>query len=224
MSRGYAALLLLADGRLPSGGYAHSGGLEPVVKFDHVQTVDELEQFLIGRAQTSGFMTAAVAAVACAYTKREEFTALEAIEAELEARTPSLQLRQISRTLGRQLLRAMSTIHPHSYFQALGHTAHQPIVMGVAAAALELEPQDAAMAVLHEVVSGPAAAAAKVMRVDPFEVHAALIRITGQLDELAQAATDYVNHPISELPADGSPLLDIASEHHSHWVTRLFAS
>jgi urease accessory protein len=224
MAHGLAALLLLADGRLPAGGYAHSGGLEPSIAAGRVPDADGLERFLTGRAETAGFVAAAFAAAACGCAAREDFSALSTLEPELDARMPSPQLRAVSRTLGRQLLRVMQSIHPHPHFAALGVEPHQPMVMGAAAAAFDLGPRDAALAVLHETVSGPAAAAAKVLPIDPFAVHAALARVTGTLDRLAEAAAGRAADPASELPAAGSPLLDIAAEHHSNREVRLFAS
>ncbi|HSH42439.1 MAG TPA: urease accessory UreF family protein [Arenicellales bacterium] len=224
MAQGQAALLLLADGRLPAGGYAHSGGLEPTVQAGRVSDAAGLEQFLIGRAETAGFVAAAFAAAACALAAQDDSAALAALEPELDARTPSPELRTVSRTLGRQLLRVMSTIHPHPHFAALGAAPHQPLVMGVAAAALGLGPRDAALAILHESVAGPAAAAAKLMRIDPFDVHAVLARATERLDRLAKIAADHADIPASELPSLGAPLSDIAAEHHRRWNVRLFAS
>jgi urease accessory protein len=216
---------LLADGRLPAGSYAHSGGLEPSVRAGRVTNAADLERFLIGRAETAGSDAAAVAAMACRLAPRADAaTAFAELESEYEARMPSPRLRSVSRTLGRQLLRAMQAIHPHTYFAALGKTAHQPIVMGTAAAAFELTPRDAALAVLYENVTGPAAATAKVMAIDPFEVHAALARATARLDRIADTAAEYADGPMSELPADGAPLLDIAAERHHHLDIRLFAS
>nr|WP_298413098.1 urease accessory UreF family protein [uncultured Halomonas sp.] len=224
MTQSQAALLLLADGRLPAGGYAHSGGLESTVYAKRVSDTAELEQFLIGRAETAGFVAAAFAAAACTFAVRNDIAALATLEPELDARIPSPELRSVSRTLGRQLLRVMSSIHPHPHFGLLGRAPHQPLVMGVAAAALGLGARDAALAILHETIAGPAAAAAKLMRIDPFDVHATLVRATGRLDRLAQAAVDHADAPASELPSVGSPLTDIAAEHHRRWNVRLFAS
>ncbi len=137
-ARGRAALLLLADGRFPAGGYAHSGGLEPAVRAGRVSNVLELEQFLVGRAETAGFVAAVFAAAACSFATRKEWAELSGLEPELDARIPSSELRAVSRILGRQLLRAMSTIHPHPFFSTLGLAPHQPVVMGVAAAASAL--------------------------------------------------------------------------------------
>nr|MDT0656489.1 urease accessory UreF family protein [Micromonospora sp. DSM 115978] len=67
MSPGSATtLLLLADGRLPSGGHAHSGGLEAAIGADRVRDLPTLATFLRGRLTTAGRQTAAFAAATCA--------------------------------------------------------------------------------------------------------------------------------------------------------------
>ncbi|CTQ31428.1 urease accessory protein UreF [Jannaschia rubra] len=221
---GSAALLLLADGRLPAGGYAHSGGLEPAVTAGRITDMAGVERFLIGRAETAGLTAAAFAAAACSRAARDDLSDLSGLEAELDARIPSPELRTVSRNLGRQLRRAMAGIHPHPHYATLGAAPHQPIVMGVAAAVLGLGPRDAALAILHETNSGAAAAAAKVLRVDPFEVHAILARMADRLDRLAGEAAAAAAGPACDLPAPASPLADIAAEHHRRTHVRLFAS
>ncbi|XVU23252.1 urease accessory protein UreF [Actinoplanes sp. CA-054009] len=60
-----ATLLLLADGRLPSGGHAHSGGLEAQVAAARVRDLDGLAGFLHGKLATAGLVAASFAAAAC---------------------------------------------------------------------------------------------------------------------------------------------------------------
>jgi urease accessory protein len=59
-----ASLLLLADSRLPAGGHAHSGGLEPAVHAGLVRDLNSLESWLRGRLATSGRVAAAFGAAA----------------------------------------------------------------------------------------------------------------------------------------------------------------
>lgn len=62
MSR--AALLVLADGRFPAGGHAHSGGVEPAVKAGRVHDAASLAEFCRGRLHTAGLVSASLAAAA----------------------------------------------------------------------------------------------------------------------------------------------------------------
>lgn len=60
MSR--AALLVLADGRFPAGGHAHSGGAEPAVEAGRIRNAEDLAAFCRGRLHTTGLTSAALAA------------------------------------------------------------------------------------------------------------------------------------------------------------------
>jgi urease accessory protein len=89
-----ALVLLLADGRFPTGSQAHSGGLEAAAASGRVRDVATLERFLTGRLATTGAVAAAFTAAACAGGPSAR------LDAELDARTPSPALRAVSRKLG----------------------------------------------------------------------------------------------------------------------------
>lgn len=57
-----ATLLLLADGRLPTGGHVHSGGVEEAVNDGRIRDVASLRDYVVGRLATSGRVDAALAA------------------------------------------------------------------------------------------------------------------------------------------------------------------
>jgi urease accessory protein len=61
---GVAALLTLADSRLPAGGHAHSGGVEEACAAGLVRDEATLESFLARRLTTTGRVTASLAAAA----------------------------------------------------------------------------------------------------------------------------------------------------------------
>ncbi|MYX51130.1 urease accessory protein UreF, partial [Streptomyces sp. SID8385] len=56
MSR--AALLVLADGRFPAGGHAHSGGAEEAVGAGRIRDAADLGAFCRGRLHTAGLVAA----------------------------------------------------------------------------------------------------------------------------------------------------------------------
>ncbi|MEV5409445.1 urease accessory UreF family protein [Thermopolyspora sp. NPDC052614] len=60
-----AALLLIADSRLPAGGHAHSGGAEEAVHVGAIAGPEDLARFLRGRLATTGLVAAALSAAAC---------------------------------------------------------------------------------------------------------------------------------------------------------------
>ncbi|MFD1660034.1 urease accessory protein UreF, partial [Streptomyces caeni] len=62
MSR--AALLVLADGRFPAGGHAHSGGAEAAVRAGRITGAAGLREFCRGRLHTAGLVSASLAAAA----------------------------------------------------------------------------------------------------------------------------------------------------------------
>jgi urease accessory protein len=219
-----AALLLLADGRLPAGGYAHSGTLEASLGAGRVDGVASLESFLRGRAVTAGAVAGAFAAAACHAFAAKDSPRLHVLDAELDARLPAPALRATSRQLGRQLLRAVGVIQPHPRLDALDDGLHQPIVLGAAAAVSGLVPRDAAAAALHEAVTGPATAAVRLLSLDPLRTHATLARLGPLLDELTAEAARHADTAPEDLPAANAPLLDIAAEYHATRAVRLFAS
>lgn len=219
-----AALLLLTDGRFPTGAYAHSGGLEAAVLSGRVQDAADLKSFLRGRLHTAGVLASSFAAASCAAATDGDGDRIRALEAELDARTPSPSLRQVSRALGRQLLRAMTGIAPHVALTALPLQPHQAVAMGGAAAALGASPHAAALAAAYDAVTGPAGAALKLLPLDPFTVNAMLARLMPDLDCIARVAAQHADAVPHELPAPGSPLLDVGAEQHARRDARLFAS
>jgi urease accessory protein len=211
-----ATLLVLADGRLPAGGHAHSGGLEAAVAAGRVGDLAGLSGFLRGRLATSGVVAAAFAAVACARP-----SAAAGLDAGLDARTPSPALRKASRAQGRALVRAARAMWP---VPAIGREPHHPVALGVVAAAAGLSPRDAAVAAGYGTLTGPATAGVRLLGLDPYGVHALLAGLAGECDRIADDAARRINDPVDDLPAAGAPLLDIGAERHASWEVRLFAS
>lgn len=225
---GPSALLLLADGRFPSGGYAHSGGLEPTIAIENLSGIADVETFLTGRLATVGTVAAAFAAAACAAARSDFLDRLTVLDAEFAARTPSPALRTAAGRLGRQMLRAGRTVWPDQQLEALatspGPGPYQPVALGAVAAAAGLGPADASLAAAHDAVISPATAAVRLLGLDPFAIHALIARLGPQITTTADAGTGYADTGPADLPSEAAPLLDIAAEFYSTWEVRLHAS
>ncbi|MFD9790069.1 urease accessory protein UreF [Streptomyces sp. NPDC059070] len=221
-----AALLVLADGRFPAGGHAHSGGAEAAVRAGRVRDADGLAEFCRGRLHTTGLVAAALAAAAA--------LGLDplALDGAADARTPSPALRATARRLGRQMMRAARATWPTEELAALAAArprgAHQPVVLGLAARAAGLGPEDAAHCAAYECVSGPATAVVRLLSLDPFDATGVLARLAPELDAVAarasRAAASAAVEGVDALPAASAPLLDVLAEAHAAWPVRLFAS
>ncbi|MFD6246132.1 urease accessory protein UreF [Streptomyces roseolus] len=217
-----SALLVLADGRFPAGGHAHSGGAEAAVKAGRVRDAASLEAFCRGRLHTAGLTAAGLAAGAALGLDPHE------LDAAADARTPSPALRAAARRLGRQLMRAARATWPGPGLDALAAAfprgAHQPVVLGVTARAAGLGPEDAAHCAAYEAVGGPATATVRLLGLDPYRATAVLARLAPEMDEVAARATAAAREGVDALPAASAPLLDITAEQHAAWPVRLFAS
>ncbi|MET8576682.1 urease accessory UreF family protein [Streptomyces sp. NPDC005012] len=221
-----AALLLLADGRFPAGGHAHSGGAEAAVHAGRITDAASLEAFCRGRLHTAGLVAAALAAAAALGLDPRE------LDSAAEARTPSPALRAVARRTGRQLLRAARATWPCPELDALARAfprgAHQPVVLGVVAGAAGLEPLDAAYCAAYESVGGPATATVRLLSLDPFDATGVLARLAPETDRIASRALRAAREALAEgpdaLPTASAPLLEIAAEAHAARSGRLFAS
>ncbi|MFL4902696.1 urease accessory protein UreF [Streptomyces sp. MMS24-I2-30] len=224
MSR--AALLVLADGRFPAGGHAHSGGAEAAVTAGRITGAADLADFCRGRLHTAGLVAAALAAAAVLGIGPA------ALDAAADARTPSPALRDAARRLGRQLLRAARATWPCPELNALGREfpkgAHQPVVLGLVARAAGLEAADAAHCAAYESVSGPATATVRLLSLDPFDATGVLARLAPELDMVVgravAAARRALDEGVDALPAASAPLLEIGAQAHAARAVRLFAS
>ena len=230
--------LLLADGRFPVGGHAHSAGVEAAVADGRVHDIDSLGAFVEGRLRTAGLVDAALAAAtakalpACADDTSCARLAAE-LDAEADARIPPPPLRAASRRLGRQLLRVGGRCWPHRWLDVVGEScpdgAHQPVALGVVGLAAGCGPADVARLAVHHTVMTPTQAGVRLLGLDPFGVAALTARLAPLAEETADLAVVHAGSSlghggIAALPARSSPLVEIAALEHHAWDVRLFAT
>ncbi|WP_414942342.1 urease accessory protein UreF [Amycolatopsis sp. cmx-11-51] len=221
------AALILADSRFPGGGHVHSGGLEEAVARKLITRERDLPGFLSGRLRTAGSLAAVFAAASAhAAARSVQSGHWRRLDLELDARTPSLAQRVASRAQGRGTARAGKAAWPSPVLsQLLKETPrpHHPVIVG----ALIGVPLDAAMAVAYLSISGPASAAVRLLGLDPFAVNAVVARLSIEVRNVSLKAAEAAGDDPADLPAPGSPALDLFAEAHARQhkeEVRLFAS
>lgn len=225
------AALLLADGRFPTGSHAHSFGLEAAVGAGMVSDVAGLRQWMLGCLHTVWLLDAAAAIQATGLCQRYRDPVghardWAALDGELSARIVSAPARRVSRTLGRQLLRTGRAVWPHP---GLDHAVAEPrgplapLALGAIATAAGLGVVDAATISLHHATQGAAAAAIRLLGLDPYATAALMASLGPQLKATCLMASATGPDP-ADLPSAGAPMLDVLFGMHDVADGRLFAS
>jgi urease accessory protein len=212
--------LVLADARTPSGGHAHSGGLEAAIA-EGLRT-EEVPGFIRARLRTIGRCEAALAGRAAAAST---VAALLALDAEATASTPAEPLRRASRQLGRGLLRTACTWWPEDQllvgYRTESATTPRPVALGAIARAGGLSPNDAARLSLYDDAAMVAAAAVKLLPLDAAVTSGWLVYLGDEIGALADGVDSGAAAPP---PSTSTPLLDWRARVHAVTDRRLFAS
>lgn len=217
--------LLLADGRLPTGAYSYSAGLEPAV-IAGLQT-QEVYAYMCARLHT----VARVEAGACILAHRLAVTgaepaAYETLEAAVDARTPSAAQRETSRSLGRALLRLARSLasdyHGVTALRALAQSPTRAVALGVLGAALSVDEAECAEVCCYEDLQSVAEAALKLLPINPMDATRWVVdagtlvtQVVADCRELGTAA---------ELPACSAPWMEHRAEAHAQRTRRLFVA
>jgi urease accessory protein len=188
-----------------------------------------LASFLAGRLASSVVLEAHVAALACELARTGSLGEVaHDLEDALDARTASPAARAIRRRQGEQYRRAAAAIVDGRCLDVLENCRRPgpplPIVIGAAAAGAALGPCEAASIAAYSSLAAPAAAALRLLGLDPFAVSAAVGGLAQDLDRLAAEAAAGVAGGIAGLPAPTAPVLDYLFEEHHRRKDRLFAS
>ncbi len=245
--RGTSAAFLLADGRFPAGGHAHSGGVEGAVNDGLLRDLVSLRDFLEGRLRTAGLVFAALSSASWIMAmrckpqrsagsislKHISFEEWSLLDAEADARLVSPSLRRVSRAQGRQLLRSAAVAWPSPLLDGLAGEIdggpHHSIAMGACAAVAGLTIEESALVAAYGSISGPGFAALRLLGFDPAQVSSVVADLTGAADQVAMSAMNAARDAATvgqwiRLPAPASPLLDYYAESHAGEEVRLFAS
>ncbi len=213
-------LLQANDTGYPSGGYAHSFGLEELVNAGIVKDASSLARFLEKQVVPNllkfelPFFAKAHAAAACL-----DSGALLDMDAELDAWRIPAELRDAGRRVGSQRLALLCELDGNGFF--LAHRKACPRSHHLIVAALEtrdLEVGEAARAFAYQAVVAATSASMKLMRIGQTSCQRILRETLDRMDSEIDAvlARDPDGH--------FNPLLEIASLRHAFSNERLFIS
>ncbi|HET7535162.1 MAG TPA: urease accessory UreF family protein [Candidatus Didemnitutus sp.] len=223
-----AGLLQAADSYYPTGGYAHSFGLEGLVQEGVVRDRETLRQFFLRSVLPSlRQVELPLAAHAWRALGDQDWTQLGELSRLSAALRAPREIRQASENIGRQRAELVATLRPHSLLQEYQRRAAAEKWPHSAAisAALEGRALDAPLpAVLSGIyytgVSGVLAAAMKILRLGQNAAQSLLTEVLREAPAIVAAA---VRVPVSEI-GWFNPWLDIASARHETADSRMFIS
>jgi urease accessory protein len=215
-------VLQLADSAFPTGGFAHSSGLEAAAQLGEVKGADGARAFF-----EQALWQAGLGALPFVRAAHEDPSALPEHDALCHAFLSSHVANRASRTQGRAFvstaarsfsLPRLTELHDAVAKRALhGHLAP---LFGAALRALDLPSDDAMRLHLHTTLRGVASAAVRLGLAGPHEAQEMQFSMAPQMERVLHACRAL---PLSEI-AQPSPLLDLFGALHDRLYARLFLS
>ena len=211
------------DSAFPTGGYAHSGGLEA---WAHLAPADaELAITLRTYVRTQARLALPYVRAAFEHDVLSDLDAFARLDGDFDAQSWGPSLRRASCVQGRALLDVSLRCFPDSVAVQRGRPLlggdpplHQPVVFGALARTFTTDVDEAARAHAFCGVRGVLSAAVRLNLVGPFEGQ----RLLTQLSDLALEADP--GSSALEHAASTSPWLDLVAEQHDRLHTRLFST
>lgn len=222
----FASAAMLADGRFPVGGHAHSAGFEAATTAFDLSSEPDLVSFLVGRLATTG-VTDSHLVVAIRHRLDAGDLGWQEADAEIEARIASPALRATSRTLGRHWLRAARQIFPGPHVERLRAEVaepHQVAAFAATTAQAGVAIDDAVRIHLHHLVTSVLTAAVRLHGFDPFRSNVLQVAQHDRCEAIVADADATAGEPWRHLPAPSGPLTEILAEVHATTDGRLFRS
>ncbi len=214
-------LYQLADSALPTGGFAHSAGMEAAAQLGRVLEPGDLPE-LLGEVIWS-LATSALPFATAAFRRPAE---LAALDRRCDASLPSHVANRASRAQGQAWLRAAEAAFGAGVAPVVEEVrsarlpGHLAPVFGALLASLGATEQDARRLFLFQGARAAVSAAVRLGIVGPLEAQALLAAAAADAEKALSATADLA----PEEAGSAAPLLDLLQGHQDRLYSRLFQS
>jgi len=208
----------LADSAFPSGGFAHSSGLEAAWQYGEVNNTAELESFMGAGLEQAGH--GSLPFVTAIHDEPEEAAELDRL---CDAFLSSHVANRASRLQGRSFLSSCGKIFRAPEMTTAAKrfsTGHFAPAIGAVTQALGVSRSGAARLFLFQHLRGLVASAVRLGIVGPMEGQSLQYRLAPRLQSVL---TECENLPVSEI-AQTAPMLELWQGAQDRLYSRLFQS
>jgi urease accessory protein len=222
------AVLQLADGLFPAGGFVHSFGLETYAQDERVHDRDTLEAFVRAHLEgAAGPADAVAVAVGLRAAVDDDLAAWLEVDGRLEAMKTVPEFRAGSRQMGRQTARVAAAVAEDPFVAALARAiedgltpGHHAPVVGAALGRRGVAAEAAAAAFLYSTAALLVGAGLRLISLGQVDGQRIVTAVLPRVAELAAvAATTALEEMWSFTPA-----LELAGLRHAGLEMRLFRS
>ncbi len=212
----------LIDSGFPSGGFAHSGGLEASVHHGHVADSDTLRDFARQTLAQTG--RSALPLVRAAHGQPGNLAELDRLS-DVFLSNPVAN--RASRAQGRALLTSVVRSFPHERLAAIEEHArleqlatHHAPTFGAVMNALDVSLADTQRAFLFMALRGVASAAVRLGLIGGYEAQDIQASLAVDLETVIHRCRELGPHDIAQT----APLIDLFQSTHDRLYSRLFQS
>jgi urease accessory protein len=212
----------LVDSGFPSGGFAHSGGLEASVHHGQVHDAESLRAFTRQTVAQAG--RAALPLVTAVHREPQRLGELDQL---CDAFLTNPIAKRASRAQGRALLTSTSRSFPHAKVDALEARVrrdqlhgHYAAVFGAVLSLLGVAPLDTQRLFLFLAGRGVCSAAVRLGLIGAYEAQELQTLVGGDIDRVIATCGQLGPFEISQT----APLIDLCQSTHDRLYSRLFQS